>query len=370
MNKFAFFGFVAVVLLYIFAFVYMDLAKHFEADRYHKLLQTLKPGDVSSIVIGHQLLDGSEKIHSIVAVLKNNTPFYKWPAYHYSNTLHIRLMLTLKDGRTILCSIIRSWEHSNSAILEFGYLPPAHLYVDGLVDVLDNAGAHVPYGGDVDLSDDGKVLKLTTPSDTSNKMPTHTLYDIQRSRCLAAPEVNSNLILIVESCMCLLIGLAMVEFALVYFKKGVSEIRKLDFDYPKERTGRLFTYCFVIVLLSAIAWLVPWGITEFNKAYDYHLALSKALAEGKCKNICGKLTDVRYIYEDHGAVYLRVIKVDGHSFLFPTTEVQFDQYLYDATGWEGLAPDQLQLGAPVSVWYTTIEGWNYPDEHVARIDIR
>ncbi len=355
-----FFGLAILVVYCIWSFGFRD---QLQTNRLHTRLQKLTSGDVLSIETGHQLIDKRTDIDSIVTLLNKNTTLPTFAPW----VRGARLTINLKNGKKIVCQVSRYKGHSNDAVLDFDYpmgIAQVELHVPGLANAIDNLGAQLPESNIFVCDETGKIADGQISPKSLRMAPPHTLYNIERARDpLIASDDNNRAVLIIESCLlafAVLYGYALCYPMAVLFKRGLHTDRD-------GRKNLLALAIFVVVLVGATIYVFDCGY-RFNQAASHYKTLKTLLEKGKCKMLCGKLTDVRYIVKDHGAFYLYMIEIDRHRFFFSRRNI--DQDLYGADDWREWAPEQLQLGAPLCLWYATIEGWTNPPEQVARVDVQ
>lgn len=353
-------GLLILVGYYVWALCLRD---PLQTNQCRKQIEKLTTTDISAITIGHQLIDRSADINNLLIALKASVPI--------SNSERIRgcgLTLHLKNGTKFPCAAYRYKNHPVDAVLEFENPHGLRLQVPGLANAIDKLGAHLPESEYLDVSDEtGKIRDGQISFAKPGTLPPHTLYNIQRAKDpVLASHDNNRAVVIFETFLLALAGL----FACTLGRHTKLHLKK-DSRLEGRQLKDLFTLSTIVVVAVGFAVYVFYSGSEFNTAARHYKNLRTLLEEGKCKMHCGKLTDIRYIVKDHGAVFLYMLQIDEHKFFFSRKTI--DQGLYDAKSWKDWAPEQLQPGVRLCIWYADmddIKGWYDPPEQIARIDVQ
>lgn len=329
----------------IWAFFFRD---RFVMHDCRSKLEELAPSDVSEILIGHELINKVEDISCIVSALKKNKSMTSAVPWLGGPMLRIHY----KNGKQLIFGVYRDQIHPDDTILDFGEPFTLQLRVKDFARVIDSFGSKLPDHRFYLSENTGKIEKPIL-SKSVNSFP-HTLFNIQSPSCL---EIPNDMIT-----KTIIFGFIMAAVLIPPLVTGFFEAKYAAYRDPHRPYYKLIAAIIVIVLLAAGA---VYSALQYDETYKHFEILKTLLAQNKCQKLCGKLTDVRYVYGDHGWIHLHMIEINGHQFSFP----RFNKSVYDVDTWEGWAPEQLQIGTPVCVWYATIEGWNDFPEHIARIDI-
>lgn len=351
-----FFGALLIIAWYVF--------RHFDdKERCVNRLAKLTSGEVASIDVGHQTIDRSENINSIILALNSIEPIDR-----AGDTRGVELTIHLRNGKNLSGDLSRCFDEPDSTILSLnrGNSYEVRMLVKGFVKVLESVGADLPLLGYPKLTDDGKISEqIALTQESSDGKNLHTLYSIEKSSAMDNPNKSTGYYIgsIVFFCLALLILVSYNSTKLWSQYYGVA----LDKESREPHWKRIGGLVFFILICGWVSYSMHEMGSQTDTLARRYQSLKKQLQDNKCQMTTGRLTDLQYVYGAHGSVWPRMLEVNGHKFYF--SDDYIDRTLSDAVSWKDLAPQQLRLGGKVRIWYANIPDWKDQSEHIAKLDV-